>query len=103
MKVILDANILISYLLAPGQSRTITQIVDICFITSSIELIAPRELLDEITENVQEKESLRTHILPEDLAELLNTLRIVATIPLSLRPFQLCLLIQTTIIYLPMH
>lgn len=61
------------YLLASGQSRTITQIFNTCFITHSIKPIALRALLSEIMENVQGKEYLRTQIPPEDLAELLES------------------------------
>ena len=81
MKVILDANIFISYLLATGQPRTVTRVVDACLVTSSIELVIPRELLKEITENVQGKEYLRTHISQEALDELLAIITSVTTLP----------------------
>ena len=48
LKVILDANIFLSYLLAPGTERPITSIVNACF-TEGVDLIAPPELLAEIT------------------------------------------------------
>ncbi len=87
MKVLLDANIFISYLLAPGQPRTITEVVKYCFSTPSIELVAPQELLTEITRKVQEKEYLRTHIQAGDLADLLETLELVADFPPRLENF----------------
>lgn len=84
MKVILDANIFISYLLAPRTTRTIPSIVEACFENPSIELVAPPELLEEIVENVRAKPYLRTHILQADLDELVEAIRMVATIPAPL-------------------
>jgi len=80
MKVILDANIWISYLLTPAEGRTITQIVEACF-GDDIELLVPPELIDEIVENVQDSPYLRTRIVREALHQLIEQLALVAMIP----------------------
>ena len=81
MRVILDTNIFISYLLASGRARTITDVVEGCFSDTTIEIISPRELLAELTEKVIEKKYLRTHILQEDLDELVDIITSIARIP----------------------
>ena len=58
IKVILDANIFLSYLLAPATERPITRIVRACF-TDDIDLIVPPELLAEITDKLQNKRYFR--------------------------------------------
>lgn len=78
MKVILDANIWISYLLAPHQPRTITMAVERCW-TGEIELFFPQELIREITETISASAYLRAHILPEDLDTLKTILTAGAT------------------------
>ncbi len=83
MKVILDANIWISYLLTPAEGRTITQVVEACF-TADVELLVPQELIDEILENVQESSYLRTRIPRDVLQQLIKQLTLIATMPLPL-------------------
>ena len=81
MKVILDTNIFISFLLAPGNARTITQVVDICVTKSSVTLIIPPELLAELSEKVLEKSYLKARISQADLDELLEVIKSIAIIP----------------------
>ncbi|MCB9151504.1 MAG: putative toxin-antitoxin system toxin component, PIN family [Caldilineaceae bacterium] len=81
MKVILDTNIFISFLLAPGNARTITQVVDICVTKSSVTLIIPPELLAELSEKVLEKSYLKARILQADLDEFLEVIKSIAIIP----------------------
>ena len=81
MKVILDTNIFISFLLAPGNARTITQVVDICVTKSSVTLIVPPELLAELSEKVLEKSYLKARILQADLDEFLEVIKSIAIIP----------------------
>jgi putative PIN family toxin of toxin-antitoxin system len=80
MKVILDANIGISYLLAPHEPRTITLVVERC-LAEEIELFVPQELIREMTEKVSTSAYLQTHILPEDLDTLKTIWATVVTIP----------------------
>ncbi len=81
MKVILDANVYISYLLARRSGRSITEVVDSCLSNPQIELIAPQELLAEIRRSVLAKPYLRTHIFEDELAALEEALALIAETP----------------------
>ena len=66
MRIIVDANVWISYLLATTETQTVRQIVRVSFLESDhIQLIAPPELITEVVEKIQEKPFLRQHIRPE--------------------------------------
>lgn len=80
MKVILDANVWISYLLAPNEARTITLVVERC-LAEDVELFVPQELIQEMTEKVSTSTYLQTHILPEDLDTLIAIWASAATTP----------------------
>jgi putative PIN family toxin of toxin-antitoxin system len=84
MRVILDTNIYISYLLLHGERRVITEVVEACLFDESVELIAPQELFEELHKTVQGKPYLRDRITEADLNELLEALRAVAIIPAPL-------------------
>jgi putative PIN family toxin of toxin-antitoxin system len=81
VKVILDANVYISYLLARKSGRSITEVVDACLTNQQIELVAPQDLLAEIRRAVLAKPYIRTHILEAELAALEETLRLTASLP----------------------
>lgn len=81
MKVILDTNIYISYLLIHGERRIITEVVETCLFDESIGLLAPQELFEELRKTIQGKPYLRDRITQADLDELLEALRAVAVIP----------------------
>jgi uncharacterized protein len=83
MRVILDTNIWISYLLAPHEPRTITMVVERCLV-EEIELVVPQELIQEMMEKVSTSAYLQTHILPEDLDTLSTIWATVATTPARL-------------------
>ncbi len=83
MRVILDTNIWISYLLSPHEPRTITMVVKHC-LAEEIELFIPQELIQEMMEKVSTSAYLRTHILPEDLDTLSTIWATVATTPARL-------------------
>jgi uncharacterized protein len=50
MKVIFDANVLLSYLLAPDPSQTVAWIVQVCLRAPEIQVLVPIELIRETTE-----------------------------------------------------
>jgi putative PIN family toxin of toxin-antitoxin system len=81
MRIILDANIFISYLLAPDKPRTITEVVEHCFENPAIEMVVPRQLLEDISRTVRAKKYLRSNIHDEDLTELLEAIELVALTP----------------------
>jgi putative PIN family toxin of toxin-antitoxin system len=81
MKVILDANIYISFLLTASEKQTVRRIVRACFLEfEHIQLLVPSELIDELLENVQNKEYLREHIPLAELAQLIGQLHLVAEV-----------------------
>lgn len=84
MKVILDANIYISYLLVRHPGRIITDVVEACLANSDIKIIFPQELRAELIETVQRKPYLRTHINPEAMDSLLQSLTSIAFVPTPL-------------------
>jgi len=84
VKVILDANVYISYLLARKSGRSITEVVDACLTSQQIELVAPQDLLAEIRRSVLTKPYLRTHILEAELTALEDALRLTAYSPPAL-------------------
>lgn len=73
MKVILDANIYISYLLSPEPHKTIPQVVEAC-VGKELELIVTEELLDDIREGVEDSKSLKAHISEQAVNDLITTL-----------------------------
>ncbi len=86
MKVILDANVYISYLLAPAGHRRVVEVMEACLTDSDMELVVPEELMAELRASVQNKAYLQVHIAPEDLADLLDALAKVATLAPALPP-----------------
>jgi hypothetical protein len=83
MIVILDTNVFISYLLTPGEQRTITQVMEICF-TVDVELLVPLELLEELTTTVQSSPYLHERIPDDAVEQLVALLKTIAIIPNSI-------------------
>jgi putative PIN family toxin of toxin-antitoxin system len=82
MRVILDANVWISYLLATSEIQIVHQIVRVSFLERDhIQLVAPPELITELVEKIQEKPFLRQHIRPEKVEQLVEQIRHVAERP----------------------
>ena len=69
MRVLLDANIFISYLLKPDAEGTIRRIVDAGF-TTVYTLLAPPPLIEELTRKIQHKPYLNQRITSADIAAL---------------------------------
>jgi putative PIN family toxin of toxin-antitoxin system len=85
MKVILDANVLISYLLAPDDTRTVVQAVEACF-SERITLFVPPELIDELKTTIRNSAYLSSRIAQIELDNLLDALTLAAIVlsPLTL-------------------
>jgi putative PIN family toxin of toxin-antitoxin system len=82
MRVLLDANILISYLLptkASKKSTTIHSIVDAGF-AGKYTLVFPQELLLEMRKKIREKPYLTKHIRPEEMEQFLTLLTSVGAL-----------------------
>lgn len=79
MRLLLDANILISYLLHDDASSPIPQIVEAC-VAGQATLLLPEALLEELTGRVAGKPYLRDRIKTDDVARLAAILRDVAEV-----------------------
>lgn len=80
MRIILDANVLISYLLAPGKPRTITTIVETC-LYGDIDLVVPEELLVELRASIAESPNLNQRISTVQVDRLVGIMMTVAEKP----------------------
>ena len=80
MKILIDTNVFISYLLARGSCNDIVDAVEKCMTDTYLELVVPQEVIEEMERVVVEKEYLRTRILNESLVELVNALKALGTI-----------------------
>jgi uncharacterized protein len=79
MRVLLDANVLISYLLTPGQNSAVTHIVDAA-VLGEFQLLMPEELLDELEETVRTHEHLARRIPVEAMRPFVALLLEIAEI-----------------------
>ena len=81
MRVILDTNIFISYLLTPLGKSTINTLVDAA-LTGVFRLLIASDILGELQRKVAVKPHLVQRIAPDDVGELVSALLEVAeTIP----------------------
>lgn len=73
MRVLLDTNVLVSYLLTPSASGSIGTIMD-ALTHSAFTLLVPPDLLEELERVATHKPHLAKRIRPEQLARLRNIL-----------------------------
>jgi putative PIN family toxin of toxin-antitoxin system len=86
MRVLLDANIFISYLLHPERDGPITQIIHGA-IQSRFTLLLPKKLLTEFSARIGSKAYLGQRITPEEMTQLRMLLESVGeVIPEITRP-----------------
>ena len=79
MRALLDANLLVSYLLAPERESPSHRIVRSA-IRGEFTLLVPEALLEELVAAVARKPYLRERIRPEEMAALAEVLKAVAEI-----------------------
>lgn len=79
MRVLLDTNVLVSYLLTPVGAGSITLIID-ALIQGEFTLLLPVELLDELDRVVAGKPRLARRIRPDQSARLRDFLLAVAEV-----------------------
>lgn len=84
MRLILDTNVWISYLLARDESGTIHQLVNVC-LDPLHTLIMPPETIQELQTSVAKYRHLRRHIRQEQVQTLIQVLREVVLQPDSLQ------------------
>jgi uncharacterized protein len=86
MRVLLDANVFVSYLLTPGQNSAVTRIVDAA-VLGEYQLLMPEELLDELEETVRTHEHLARRIPAKVMRALMDlVLEIAEVIPRITEP-----------------
>lgn len=76
-RVLADANIFISYLLAPDSSGAIAGMVESLW-RDDIELVFPDSVATEIRATIERKPYLQNRITPEDFEALIQELRAMA-------------------------
>lgn len=74
MKVLFDANVFLSYLLAPDSERTITRIVRAAFDADDVQVVVPPDLVNEIIERARNKPHFQANISPEKLDQFITRL-----------------------------
>lgn len=77
IRVLVDANSFISYLLAPDSAGAVAGTVE-SFQRADILLVFPDSLDGEIRTTIARKPYLRERIAPEDIDELIAALRLIA-------------------------
>jgi putative PIN family toxin of toxin-antitoxin system len=81
MRLLLDANVLVSYLLHAGADSPVTRIIESC-VLGKATLLLPEALLEELTASVANKPYLNARIQPEEFARLATILHgIGETVP----------------------
>ena len=86
MRVLLDANVFISYLLTPAQNSAVTRIVDAA-VLGEFQLLMPEELFDELEETIRTHEHLARRIPEEVMRTFVDlVLEIAEVIPRITEP-----------------
>ena len=77
MRVLLDTNVYLSYLLAPDTERVITSVVTACFTQDAIDLLAPPEQVEELVRRAATKRYFQTRIPRAALGRFADQLRVL--------------------------
>lgn len=80
MKVIIDANVWISYLLDHRPASTVVNVINFCM-SGAVDLLVPQEVFDEVQKKIAEKEYLRKRISTSKVTALKIALEAGAIIP----------------------
>lgn len=80
MKVLIDANVFLSYLLSPSLTTTISLVVITC-LTTDIEVVVPPKLIAEITEKLATKRFFRERVPQEKVDRFVQQLKSLAELP----------------------
>jgi len=62
MRVLIDRNVFLSYILAPSEPRSVTTVITACLTANQIDLLIPPEQINELADSVANKRYFRTHI-----------------------------------------
>jgi uncharacterized protein len=80
VRVLLDPNIYISFLLAPAGSRSPIVEILLAAANQKFVLVLPREAVDEIRRKVREKPYLSHRITPDDVEALITGIMEIAIV-----------------------
>jgi putative PIN family toxin of toxin-antitoxin system len=80
MKVLIDANVFLSYLLSPSLTSTISMVITACF-TTDIEVLAPPELIAEIADKAATKRYFRKRVPQDKIDRFIQQLTSLAELP----------------------
>lgn len=84
MRVFVDTNVLVSYLLGPGRDSAVSLAMR-AGIQGVFDMVVSREILSELTCSISDKPYLRSRISESDLLEFLD---LVTSIAVILDPFE---------------
>jgi putative PIN family toxin of toxin-antitoxin system len=77
MRVIIDVNVLIGYLLTPNETSVLHTIIDALF-DGRYTLLLFEDLIEEIAQTTIRKKKLAKRIQVDDIDELLSSLKVVS-------------------------
>jgi uncharacterized protein len=80
IRVLLDTNVYLSYLLATGTSQIVSDTVERCLLPD-VQLWLPHELIDELTQTVARKAYFRRRVTDNQVARLLALLMQAGIVP----------------------
>ena len=80
LRVIIDANVFLSFLLFPEKQTAVVRVVTRT-IAGDFELVFPPEVESELRRKVREKPYFRERVRARDLDELLGLIQDIATVP----------------------
>lgn len=84
MKVLIDTNVFLSYLLASATPRAVTAVVTTCFDRDEIDILVPHEQIDELVTTAGAKRYFRRHIPHATLDDFIQQLTALAELPPTL-------------------
>lgn len=82
MKVLVDTNVFLSYLLAPASGRTIARVVTSCFTHDAIDLLIPPEQIEEFADKATTKQYFRHRIPHAVIDHFVTQFQILSLPPL---------------------
>ena len=77
MKVLIDTNVFLSYMLAPERPSTVTAVVTACLSLDEIDLLVPPEQITEFRGKAATKRYFRSRIPHKAIAEFAAHLRVL--------------------------
>ena len=80
MRVLLDTNVFVSYLLSPDRGGTITTVVDAA-LSGRYSLLVPQEQFDKLFEVLTTKPYIASRVSQHGAVQFVDSLRAIAVLP----------------------